>query len=46
MVLDYPTCCPLVRFSHIGSIEDTARDGPCAHGKVKFRSEGQKSKVT
>ena len=31
--LPYPTCCPLVRFSHIGSIEDAARDGPCAHGK-------------
>ena len=30
----YPTCCPLVRFSHIG-IEDAARDGPCVHGKVK-----------
>ena len=29
---NYPTCCPLVRFSHIGSIEDAARDGPCAHG--------------
>ena len=28
----YPTCCPLVRFSHIGSIKDAARDGPCAHG--------------
>ena len=31
--LNYPTCCPFVRFSHIGSIEDAARDGPCAHGK-------------
>ena len=30
----YPTCCPLVRFSHIGSIKDAARDGPCAHGKL------------
>ena len=30
----YPTCGPLVRFSHIGSIEDAARDGPCAHGNV------------
>ena len=36
MVKVYPTCCPLVRFSHIGgSIKDAARDGPCAHGKVK-----------
>ena len=26
--------CPLVRFSHIGSIKDAARDGPCAHGKI------------
>ena len=33
-MLIYPTCCPLVRFSHIGSIEDAARDGPCAHGKM------------
>ena len=33
----YPTCCPLVRFSHIGSIEDAARDGPCAHGKGNAR---------
>ena len=32
----YPTCCPLVRFSHIGSIEDAARDGPCAHGKTAY----------
>ena len=32
----YPTCCPLVRFSHIGSIEDAARDGPCAHGKEQL----------
>ena len=30
-----PTCCPLVRFSHIRSIEDAARDGPCAHGKMQ-----------
>ena len=39
-----PTCCPLVRFSHIASshtyrsIEDTARDGPCAHGKATQRT--------
>ena len=26
----YPTCCPLVRFSH----KDAARDGPCAHGNA------------
>ena len=38
---DYPTCCPLVRFSFASrsllshSIEDAARDGPCAHGKGK-----------
>ena len=35
--MTYPTCCPLVRFSHIGSIEDAARDGPCAHGKTMTR---------
>ena len=29
LVFFYPTCCSLVRF-----IEDAARDGPCAHGKV------------
>ena len=41
----YPTCCPLVRFSHIrdGSIEDAARDGPCAHGK---KGPGQGKFVT
>ena len=32
LYVSYPTCCPLVRFPHIGSIEDAARDGPCAHG--------------
>ena len=31
------TCCPLVRFPHIESIKDAARDGPCAHGKVVQR---------
>ena len=34
-VRHYSTCCLLVRFSHIGSIEDAARDGPCAHGNVR-----------
>ena len=31
----YPTCCPLVRFSHIASkMLRARRDGPCAHGNA------------
>ena len=42
VIIHYPSCCPLVRFSHIGSIEDAARDGPCAHGKsVVYRSQAK-----
>ena len=37
MVRIYPTCCPLVRFSHRRCCEDAARDGPCAHGKVRIK---------
>ena len=48
----YPSCCPLVCFSHIGSIldaardglrahsKDAARDGPCAHGKQSSEAGG------
>ena len=33
----YPTCCPLVRFSHIGSIKDAARDGSLVDYRLIFR---------
>ena len=40
---NYSTCCPLVRLSHIGSIKDAARDGPCACGKRTMRAAQQRS---